>query len=185
MRALYLIKHASPTIDPATPPEQWVLSERGRAESEALAAIAAGWGLAALYTSSEPKARSSGLVIGDAVGLAPTVVDGFEEIHTGWIANSDQYSEVIRDLLEHPDRQLRGVETAAGAAARFQAGVGLVANGPFPAAIVSHGRVLTAWLSSIGAIEEPFAYWRAMAMGSWTRIDLDAPKAPPFEAALP
>ena len=88
-------------------------------------------------------------------------------------------------MLEHPEREHRGIETGAAAAARFAAGVRIVAEGPFPAAIVAHGRMLTAWLASIGALDEPFEFWRAMPMGSWSRLDLDAPKADPFEAALP
>jgi hypothetical protein len=48
-----------------------------------------------------------------------------------------------------------------------------------PAAIVSHGRILTAYLAQHRPLESPFDYWRAIPMPGWTRIDLDAPREAP------
>ena len=56
MRTIYLIRHASPAIQPATPAREWTLSERGVTEAQALGAVAEGWGLEAVYCSSEAKA---------------------------------------------------------------------------------------------------------------------------------
>ena len=183
MRPLYLIRHASPNIRPDTPAREWTLSERGVGEAQTLALTAAAWGLEAIYSSSEPKARATGLIIGDALGLPVHVVDAFDELRLPeWIGNSDAFNDVVRAVLEGdtppgatltPRVDARNAETAADAARRFGAGVGIVAQGPAPAAVVSHGRIITAYLSQTGRIEEPFEFWRSIPMPGWACIDLD------------
>ena len=178
MRLLHLIRHASPSIQPAIPSEQWVLSERGIEEAQRLATVAATWDLRAVYSSVEPKAQATALIIGDAVGQSVRVVDGFQELRFDrWVANSDAFADMIRGILGQPDVSVHGAERAAAAAARFSVGVGIVAEGAFPAAIVSHGRVLSAYLAQLLPLEEPFAVWRSIPMPGWSCIDLDlAPK---------
>lgn len=177
MRRVYLVRHASPTIQPDRPSREWTLSERGIEEAQALAAQAAGWGLAAIYCGSESKMSATALVLGDAAGAPVHVVDAFDELRvTEWIANSDEFNELVQAILE--DAPLpRGIESAADAAARFAGGIGLISDGPFPAAIVSGGRILTSYLAAYRRIEEPFAFWRAIPFPGWTSIDLDTPQA--------
>jgi broad specificity phosphatase PhoE len=176
MRQLFLIRHASPVIQPGTPPRDWALSERGVEEAQALAKVAQTWGLEALYTSSEAKARSTGLIIADALELFANVVDGFDELRMpDWIANADEFNQAVREILEDGGDLPRGAERADQAAARFADGVDLVAQGAFPAAIVSHGRVLTAWLTQTIGLATPYETWRTMPMPGWACIDLDAP----------
>jgi broad specificity phosphatase PhoE len=182
MRQLFLIRHASPQIQPGVPSREWQLSERGIEEAHALAKLAPTWELEAIYTSSEPKAQTTGLIIADALGLFVRVVDGFDELRMpAWIGNADAFNEAVRALLEEAtdaqraDDPVRGAEPAKQAAARFADGVELVAQGEFPAAIVSHGRVLTAWLTQAIGLEDPFETWRTMPMPGWACIDLDAP----------
>lgn len=177
MRHLYLVRHASPSIQPNTPSEQWTLSDRGIDEARRLAGIGGTWGLAAVYSSVEPKAQATALIIGDAAGQAVRVVDGLQELHLPrWIGNSDAFADMVRTILAEPDVSAHGAERASAAAARFAAAVSIVEQGPFPAAIVSHGRVLTAYLAELLAIEDPFAVWRAMPMPSWACLDLDPPR---------
>ena len=69
-----------------------------------IASAATEWGLEALYASSEPKARSTALIIGDAVGLSVNVADAFDEQRMNdWIANSDEFNELVRGILEGLD----------------------------------------------------------------------------------
>jgi broad specificity phosphatase PhoE len=184
MRAIYLIRHASPVIQPGDPARDWPLSDRGIAEAQALAGAAADWGIEALYSSSEAKARGTALIIGDAIGLPVRVADAFDELRIAdWINNADEFNDAVRAILEG-EALPRGVEPGTDAASRFADGVSIVAGGAFPAAIVSHGRIMTAYLARYRPLESPFDYWRAMPMPGWTRIDLDAPhEAPaPFAA---
>jgi probable phosphoglycerate mutase len=182
MRHLYLIRHATPTVQPNVPSPEWSLAERGIEEARALATVAESWGLRALYASKEPKARSTALIIGDALGLPVNIVEGFEETHLDWwISNSDEFAEAVKQILEQPDLSLRGAERAEAAAARFAGAIDLITQGGFPAAVVTHGRVLTAWLTQTAGIEDPFALWRSIPMPGWTRVDLDDMRADAVE----
>lgn len=152
------------------------LSGRGIEEASRLASIAAGWNLAAVYSSTEPKAQATALIIGDAAGQPVSIVEGLQELRFDrWIINSDDFSETVREILDQPDISAHGAERAASAAARFAAAVGMIEEGPFPAAIVSHGRVLTAYLAQLRALDDPFAVWRSMPMPGWACLALDPP----------
>lgn len=178
MRPLYLIRHASPIVRPAEPAREWPLSERGIAEAQTIAGAAAEWGLEALYSSSEPKARSTALIIGEAIGLPVRVADAFDELRmSDWIGNADEFNEAVRAILEGDPP--RGAESRQDAARRFAEGIQIVAEGPMPAAIVSHGRILTSYLAQHRGLDTPFDYWRSIPMPGWTRIDLDAPREAP------
>ena len=182
MRTLYLVRHASPVIQPGVPSREWTLSDRGVREARALAETAKEWGLRALYSSSEVKARATALIVGDALGLQVNVVDAFDELRIPeFIANADDFNEVVRAVLEERDIEPprldpqidQRLESASAAAARFAEGVRIVEQGPFPAAIASHGRVLTAYLWASGRVSDPFAAWRAIPMPGWASVDLD------------
>lgn len=178
MRLLYLIRHATPAIRPEVPPRDWLLSERGIEEAAALAATADSWGIEALYASSEPKAQATALIMGDALGLLVRVVDAFDELIMGpeWITNADAFNEQVRAILEDSGQQPRSAERAPAAAERFAAGVAIARQDAFPAAIVSHGRILAAYLSRELRIESPFEFWREIPMPGWACLDLDGPR---------
>jgi broad specificity phosphatase PhoE len=184
MRLLYLVRHASPQIQPEVNAREWTLSERGVAEAQVIAGAAESWGLEALYCSTEPKARATALIIGEPLGLAPQQADAFDELRMAqWISNADRFNETVKAILAGDAP--RDAERADVAAARFAAGVEHVAQGPMPAAVVSHGRVLTAYLSAHAMVEEPFEFWRAIPMPGWCVIDLDEPRTarwPAFSA---
>jgi broad specificity phosphatase PhoE len=185
MARIYIIRHASPAIQPTTPAVDWPLSERGVGEAQRLATIAAAWHLQALYASVEHKAQSTALIVGDACGLPVRSVEGLEELRfDAWIQNSDEFSEAVREILARPERSIRGAERADVAAQRFARAIDLVRDGPSPAAVVSHGRVITAWLAASGAVEDAFAIWRGIPMPGWCEVDVEAERVrliSPFE----
>jgi broad specificity phosphatase PhoE len=69
---------------------------------------------------------------------------------------------------------MHGAEPAADAARRFGGALAAIAAGPAPAAVVSHGRALTAYLASALPLDDAFAFWRAMPMPAWACIELAA-----------
>jgi broad specificity phosphatase PhoE len=162
------------------------LSERGIEEARALAIIAAEWQLRAVYCGDEPKLRATALILAEPSGAPVHVVDAFNESRIGeWIANADEFNELVRTMLFGEEPLPRGVESAEEAAARFDAGVALTEGGPYPAAIVSGGRILTSYLSRRRrGIEDVFSFWRSIRFPGWTSIDLDAPGEPvtPFRS---
>jgi len=177
MRPVYLIRHASPNVQPNVPAADWTLSDRGIAEAERLAEEAQSWDLRALYTSAESKAKATALIIGDACGLDAGVVQGIEELRFDeWIGNADAFSAAVRSILEQPDTSMRGAERASAAAIRFADAMRIVEQGELPAAVVSHGRVMTAYLGRVLHLEDPFALWRSIPMPGWALLDLDGPQ---------
>ena len=177
MRALYLIRHASPNVQPNVPAVDWTLSDRGIAEAERLGETARSWGLRALYTSTESKAKATALIVGEACGLGAAVVQGLEELRFDeWIGNADAFSDAVKSILEHPEAVVRGAERGSAAAARFAAAMQIVEQGDLPAAVISHGRVLTAYLAELLHLDDPFALWRSIPMPGWALLDLDAPR---------
>lgn len=180
MRLVYLVRHASPAVRPNVPTREWELSERGVEEGRALAGVARDWDLQAIYCGAEPKMRATALLLSEPSGAPVHVVDAFNETRIGeWIANADDFNELVRSLLDVADTLPRGVEPADDAAARFAAGVRMIEAGAFPAAIVSGGRALTSYLSrNWRGIEDAFGFWRAIPFPGWTSIDLDDPAAP-------
>jgi broad specificity phosphatase PhoE len=177
MRHLYLIRHASPAIQPNAPAEQWTLSEHGIEEARELARVSATWGLRAVCSSAEPKAQATALMIGDAAGEPVRVVDGFQELRFDrWIPNADAFAEMIRGIFRQPSASVHGAERADAAAARFAAAVAIVEEGPFPAAVVSHGRIITAYLTERLGLDDPFEFWRSIPMPGWACLDLDDSK---------
>jgi broad specificity phosphatase PhoE len=179
MRLVYFIRHASPAIQPAVPPEEWVLSPRGVDEARALARIAAGWDLKAIYSSREPKTMSTALILAEDTDLQVHTVEGLHETRLagGYMSNADEFSEMVRAVFEQPEVSVRGSETAAAAAARFAGAIAIVEEGPFPAAVVTHGRVLISYLTCERGFGDPFALWRSIPIPGWACLDLDAPAA--------
>src|SRR2546426_12664230 len=70
MSRLILIKHAQPLIDASKPPEQWRLSEKGRASCAALADALAPHQLKIIISSEEPKARETVELVAAKLNLA-------------------------------------------------------------------------------------------------------------------
>ncbi|MDE3096724.1 MAG: histidine phosphatase family protein [Chloroflexota bacterium] len=172
MSRIYLVRHASPRVEPATPARAWGLSPRGLDEARRLAAAARRWGIAALYSSAEAKAAATAAIIGEALVLPVRLVEGLEEQRWDeWIDNADAFNDTVRQSLEDPDACVRGSEAASAAAARLDAALRIVAEGASPAAVVSHGRVLAAYLARAVPLDDPYAFWRAMPMPGYACIE--------------
>jgi hypothetical protein len=208
---IYLVRHASPRVEPGVPASRWRLSPAGIEEAYLLADIARTWQIDALYSSVEPKAQSTAAIIGDALALPVRIAEGFEEQHWDeWVENADAFNDAVRRILDQPDDRMNGAEPASSAAARFDAALRsiimsasddtsrrlapaaaspdaplrpLATNPPDPAlgpgaatpstlAVISHGRVLTAWLTQAIGIESPFDAWRAMPMPAYCSVEL-------------
>ena len=78
MRALYLVRHATPAVQPNVPAVECPLADRGIDEARALAQVAREWDLRAVYASREPKAQSTALIVAEPSLIPVHVVEGFE-----------------------------------------------------------------------------------------------------------
>lgn len=175
-RSIYVIKHADPTVQPDIPAEQWTLSARGIEEARRIAETARTWGLRAVYSSFEGKAKATALIIAEPADLQVRVIEGLEELRLGqWIANADDFNGLVRQILETPSESVSGAEAAAGAATRFERAMKVVMQRELPAAVVSHGRIMAAYLSCVLGERDAFAVWRAMPFGAVARVDASGP----------
>jgi broad specificity phosphatase PhoE len=124
------------------------LNERGREQARALAQEAGRLGLKALYTSQLARARETASIVGAELGLTPIVDERFAESWRGeW---EGRLIAEIKD--EDPDGWAGSLAVEASAGFRFPGGESLeehaarveaaladVANGPLPALVVCHG----------------------------------------------
>ena len=125
------------------------LNERGREQARALAEEARELGLKALYTSHLRRARETAEIVGAAIGLEPIVDERFAESWRG-----EWEGRLIDEIKgEDPDGWAGSlsVEPAGGGfrfpggesleehAARVEAALADVAQGPLPALVVCHG----------------------------------------------
>jgi broad specificity phosphatase PhoE len=134
------------------------LSAAGRAQAQALAAAAAGHGIAAVWTSPLRRARETAAVVGDALGLDPVVLDDLVESDRG-----DWEGHVVADLAREdpvaharfvagdPDFAFPGGESLAQQRERTRAALARVAAGPQPALVVAHAGTIRAALADSGA----------------------------------
>jgi broad specificity phosphatase PhoE len=83
---LYLIRHGQTATNRAQIIQGWdsePLNARGRRQAELTGARLAGAGIGALYTSPLGRAHETAEIIGQAIGLRPTVIAGLREMDTG------------------------------------------------------------------------------------------------------
>jgi broad specificity phosphatase PhoE len=138
------------------------LSGAGREQARALAAAAAGYGIAAIWTSPLRRARDTAAVVGAALGLEPVVLDDLIESDRG-----DWEGRTVADLAREdpaghaafvagaPDFAFPGGESLAAQRERTRAALARVAAGPQPALVVAHAGTIRAALADSGADVPP------------------------------
>jgi broad specificity phosphatase PhoE len=122
------------------------LTDRGREQARALAAVAEQAGVAAVWTSQLVRARETAEIVAAALGLEPRVDERLAESHRGrW------EGRLVSDLQrEEPDAwaawqrggagyRFPGGESLAEHQARALAAMEAVRAGPMPALVVCHG----------------------------------------------
>jgi len=163
-RHLILIKHSVPVVAIDLPPAQWVLATPGRIRCAALAQQLAGYDIAAIAASDEPKARETAEL---------------HELHEHERSAADFYpapgdfERAVRALFARPDELVFGQETASAARTRFTAAVRrhLTATPSGDLAVVAHGTVITLFAAAHATIE-PFAFWQRLDLPSFVVLAL-------------
>ena len=169
MRTLLLIRHSAVEIDPAKPAHEWVLSAEGRRRCYELAAGLARYDPAVFVTSTEPKALETGRLLAEALEKPWTTAVGLHEHErhsTPYFADPAAFEAAVAQFFARPDEVVLGEETAEGARGRFVAAVDevLAAHPTGNVAIVSHGTVITLFLSHYNSHLDPFSLWRSLTL---------------------
>ena len=170
MRKLILIKHASPQVDPGLPPEQWPLSEEGKAKCEALAEQLAAYSPGVVVCSEERKAAETGRIVAGRLGVPHRVAPDLHEHDRSNVPQlrSAEFISLIELLFRRPNDLVRGKETAVAALSRFESALDevLMEHPEGNVAVVSHGTVIALMLEKLDPKRKGFEVWRAMKLPS-------------------
>jgi broad specificity phosphatase PhoE len=175
MRKLILIKHAPPEVVPDVPPEQWKLSERGRALCTPLADAVRPHTPAVVVSSTEPKASETGELLGSALGLPFETAPGLHEHDRSNVPHmpSREFISAMELFFRRPGERVLGRETADEAEGRFRGAVTRVLDA-HPAgnvAVVSHGTVIALMVAKASG-QSPFRLWRELGLPSFVVLRL-------------
>ncbi len=113
-RHLILVKHAAPVIIPGVPAAQWTLGPAGRARCAALAQQLAGYEIAAIAASDEPKARETAELLAAGRDFsAPLRLDHELREHERRAADfyhaPGDFERAVRALFTRPDELIFGL----------------------------------------------------------------------------
>lgn len=161
---MILVRHARSEVLASVPAAEWVLSEDGRAAAADLGRRLATPSGVRVMASTEPKAIDTAT----AFSLGPvTTSETFCEVERPWY---DDGEGLARDAQRwFAGEAVAGWDSLAGAIERF--GRGLEECGD-SVVVVTHGTVMTAWLASIGATSDPFAFWQDLRMPDAWQVDV-------------
>lgn len=172
---LVLIKHARPLVDPARPSHEWQLSEQGRQDARRLAERLRPHGIERVFSSDEPKAVETAAMIAGALGVPSGVADGVHEHDRSNVPHmrSGEFISHVELFFRRPDELTLGRETADQCGRRFETAIEKLTRGNAAAraiAVVTHGTVLSLYLSKLGA-GKPFDLWRRMGLPSYAVVE--------------
>jgi broad specificity phosphatase PhoE len=176
VRRLVLVRHAQVRLDPELPPEQWDLTDEGRAAAERLARLDVFDGIAAVVTSPEPKARATAEPIAATAGVGLRVDPDLREAERGAARVDDRAAFVARVDGWLGGSRVPGWEERDLAAARIVGCVErLLVASSGDLALVSHGTILSLYLSWLRGEERvDLDEWEAISLPAVTVVDPSA-----------
>lgn len=172
---LYLVRHAAVTVRPEQQPSQWRLSPEGRAATDALAGEPYWAGLRGLHTSPEPKAAATAQRIAARHGLPVWIERDLREVEgRAWVDEGLQ--ELVRRYLA--GEAVEGWEPREEALGRVRSCIDAIAARPGNAdvAVVSHGLILTVYLSDLLGLDASASYelWMRIGFPDVAVVDTEA-----------
>ncbi|MEZ0263849.1 MAG: histidine phosphatase family protein [Phycisphaerae bacterium] len=175
MRKLILIKHARPVVEAGVPSDQWRLGQDGRSSCGPVAERLRTLAPAAIYTSTEPKAKETAELIGSAIRVPVREADDLHEHDRSNEPHMDtrEFISLMAVLFKEPSRRVLGLETGDDAYARFASAIDRILEADRnDVAVVTHGTVI-ALFAQRRLRKDGFAVWRAMGQPSTLVIDAD------------
>ncbi len=174
MALLYLVRHGPTAVDPTLPQDQWHLSKEGVDVVRDWAKSQSWTGVDQLYASPELKARETADIVGEVAKVPVGIDEGLRELGVPFIASRSQFLDRMeRYLAGFPDPEFEPWEAAQE---RMASSIDTIqARHPGESiALVSHGRILTAFLSRILGRRLTRDEWLAIQMPDVAIVDLPA-----------
>ena len=176
MRKLILVRHSLPEIAPNVPPDQWVLSERGRRLCKTLVARLAIHNPHHIVSSRQPKALETARIIADTHGTPLEQRDDLHEVD--WRANvgfltKEKYETTIASFFQNPDEVAFGRETANEAHQRFSRALSHVfdEHSQGNLVVVAHGIVIALFVSRAARMD-PYPLWKRLGTPFFVALSL-------------
>jgi broad specificity phosphatase PhoE len=95
----------------------------------------------------------------------------------GWLGSEREYVAVIEEILRHPERSIRGCETAESATRRVVRAIEAILH-EYPmesVAVFSHGILLTLFMSAVRGLGRPdIDLWRSLRFPDVAVIDSES-----------
>jgi broad specificity phosphatase PhoE len=175
-RKLVLVRHSVPELVVGVPASLWQLSDEGRRRCQGLADRLAPYDLAAVITSTEPKAIETGQIVADSLNLTPQTAPDLHEHERGVVTSmgsQEAFQAQVSRFFQHPDELILGHETANQAHARFSSAVAAVIEGRPHGnlAIIAHGTVMTLFIARTSGLD-PVRFWRGLGMPAFIVLSL-------------
>ncbi len=175
MGRIYLVRHPATRMDPDIPAEQWGLSDEGLSQLDRL--LQAQWwrDVRHVYTSTEPKAREVGDAARKRFGITCTSHAELRELERTPEFRSDYRERVIR-MFATPDVPVDGWESLSSATDRLAGFLhGTASEGPLPAAVVSHGIVLSSLRARLlGMSHVDPRHWQSLPFAAVAEVETDS-----------
>lgn len=177
MRSILLVRHAQPLVNPGQQARVWELTPASRDAARACAAQLAGERPDLVVTSRERKARETGEIIAGVLGL-----DVLEDERLGeqgrdevaFMDDRERFRIAVHQHFEESSSVVLGQESSLASAARFTrvvADLRIRMPPPRCPVLVSHGRVMAAFLASITGADA-WTLWEDLRMPDTIAVDL-------------
>lgn len=173
---LLLIRHSAVRRSPETPSREWPLSDDGRSRARQLAQQLIPYNLTRIVTSEEPKARETGQIMANELGIpwqsAPHLQE-HDRQGAPFFTSREAFETAVARFFHNPDQVVFGRETANQAFERFDTAVHhLLTSYPDDTlAIVSHGTVLTLFLAHYNPLD-PVPFWQNLDLPDFFVVSL-------------
>jgi broad specificity phosphatase PhoE len=175
MAKVVLLRHAEVVQIPEIPTQYWKLSTAGTAAAARLGDHPLLVDVQFYLAGDEPKMVETATAC--ARGQPVVTCRDLRELNrdaAGWLSSEDEYLDLVRRILNHPNESIQGCESAGNAQKRVVNAIGEVLNdGPEATfAVVSGGLTLTLYLSHLQGKRTPdFTLWKGIRFPDTAVVD--------------
>lgn len=171
MSVLILIRHSISQPDPATSAHSWQLTSAGENRITLLAERLRPYRIDKIYTSVEPKACSTGELLGNAYHMDFEIAPDLHETRretAPFYNDIHDFQHHIQRAMAQPDEVIFGEESFAAALARFEKQISqLLAFHPHQnLGVVTHGTIMSLFIGHHTSLE-PFDVWQSLDMPAY------------------
>jgi len=177
MGLIYLIRHPACEVQDDRPAEQWHLCEEGEKQLESLMRSRFWSKVRHVYASTEPKAEAVAQRTLVEHAIPFSLHDELRELRRppDFVRDRNELLSMIRGIFDAPQEAVPGFEPLVAASQRvWHLLTDVVVRGPLPAAVVSHGIVLSAVRARLlGKEKVSLSDWETLPFAAVAEVDSD------------